>query len=125
MMELPSIEALAFLGDAVHSLWVRRHLTAKGVAKSGELNRLAQAHISATAQARLAEKCKPSFTEDEADVFRRGMNHKHLQTPKHTSGKDYRAATGFECVLGMHDYLGNYERINELLRMDEKNDTAD
>ena len=56
-------------------------------------------------------------------MFRRGMNHKHLQTPKHTSGKDYRAATGFECVLGMHDYLGNDERINELLRNDEKNDT--
>ena len=123
--ELPSVEALAFLGDAVHSLYVREMLVRAGVPKSGELNRLTQEHITATAQARLVEKCKPYFTELEADVFRRGANHKHLQTPKHTRGADYRAATGFECVLGMHYYLGNHERIDALLSMEGQNDDTE
>ena len=123
--ELPSVEALAFLGDAVHSLYVRERLVRAGVPKSGELNRLTQEHITATAQARLVEKCKPYFTELEADVFRRGANHKHLQVPKHTRGADYRAATGFECVLGMHYYLENHERIDALLSMEGQNDDTE
>ncbi|MBQ7377709.1 MAG: ribonuclease III [Clostridia bacterium] len=123
--ELPSVEALAFLGDAVHSLYIRAHLVRRGIPRSGELNRQTQTYITATAQARLAEKCKPYFTELEADVFRRGANHKHLQTPKHTSGADYRAATGLECVLGMHYYLGNYERIDALLSMEGQNDDTE
>ncbi len=124
-IDLPSVEALAFLGDAVHSLCIRERLVRQGIPKSGELNRLTQTYITATAQARLVEKCKPYFTELEADVFRRGANHKHLQTPKHTSGADYRAATGFECVLGMHYYLGNYERIDALLSMEGQNDDTE
>ena len=36
--DLPSAASLSFLGDAVHSLYVRRMLIGRGMCKSGELN---------------------------------------------------------------------------------------
>ena len=55
------------------------------------------------------------LTEDELGVFRRAFNSTHLNKPKRASGKDYRTATGFEAVIGMLSYLGDEERIEELL----------
>ena len=47
--ELPSVMALAYLGDAYYSLYVRRMLVARGISKSGELNRLARLYVNAAA----------------------------------------------------------------------------
>ena len=53
--------------------------------------------------------------EDERDVYRRAANSGHLNRPKHSSAADYRAATGFEAVIGMLHWIGDEERIEELL----------
>ena len=55
------------------------------------------------------------LTEEESDLCRRAANSKHLQHPKHASDADYRQATAFEALLGMHAYLGNEDRLSELL----------
>ena len=44
---LPSVQALSFLGDAVHSLYVRRMLIEAGHCKSGDLNVAAQRYGTA------------------------------------------------------------------------------
>ena len=115
--ELPSAAALSFLGDAVHSLFIRRMLVAGGTSKSGSLNEAARGYVSAEAQAVQAKAVLPHLTEEEADVYRRAFNSGHLNRPKHASGADYRAATGLEAVLGMHAHLGNEGRIEELMKI--------
>ncbi|MBQ8174111.1 MAG: Mini-ribonuclease 3 [Clostridia bacterium] len=115
--ELPSVAALSFLGDAVHSLFIRRMLVAGGTSKSGSLNEAARTFVSAEAQAKQAKAVLPHFCEEEAHVYRRAFNSGHLNRPKHASGADYRAATGFEAVLGMHAHLGNESRIEELMKI--------
>lgn len=115
--ELPSVAALSFLGDAVHSLYVRRMLVAGGTSKSGSLNEAARRYVSAEAQAVQARAVAVLFTEEERDVYRRAFNSGHLNRPKHASGADYRAATGLEAVLGMHAHLGNTARIEELMKI--------
>jgi ribonuclease-3 family protein len=112
---LPSSLALAFLGDSVHSLYVRTKAVGMGLSRSKELHNKANEYVNAASQARLYEKIKDILTEDECDVFRRASNSGHLQKPKHMSAKDYRIATGFEAVLGMLKWLGEEERLNELL----------
>jgi len=114
---LPSVQALSFLGDAVHSLYVRRMLVEQGHCKSGDLNVEAQRYVTAEAQANMLRRVKPLFLEDELDVFRRASNSTHLNRPKHASVMDYRYATGFEAVLGMLSYLGRRERMAELLAL--------
>ncbi len=115
--ELPATPALAYLGDAVHSLYVRRMLVARGTSHSGELNALSHAYVTAEAQAEQAARVLPYLTEDEADLYRRAYNSKHLSRPKHTAYADYRAATGWEAVLGMLHYIGNDSRAAELIEI--------
>lgn len=125
---LPPVMALAYLGDARHSLYVRDMLVRRGLTKSGELNRASLAYVTAEAQAAAYRKIEPQLTEDERAVFRRAANSGHLNRPKHASVADYRHATGFEAVIGMHSYLGNEERIKELLdeaHKEKDNDTED
>ena len=117
MMEkevLPSAMALAYLGDAVHSLYVRERLVRLGISKSGALNERALAYVTAERQAEVARALLPLLTEEEEDVFRRAGNHR-LNRPRHSSGADYRYATGLEAVFGMLHYLGRNERLSQLL----------
>ena len=113
---LPTTAALAYLGDARHSLFVRRMLVKKGICKSGELNEAALSYVTAEAQARMMRKIEPLLLEDERELYKRAANSGHLNRPKHASAADYRAATGFEAVIGMLEWIGDGERLDILLR---------
>lgn len=112
---LPSVGALAYLGDARHSLYVRRMLVSRGLCKSGELNEAALSYVTAEAQANMLRRIEGELLEDERDVYRRAANSGHLNKPKHSSAADYRAATGFEAVIGMLEWIGDGERLEYLL----------
>ncbi len=113
--DLPTVAALAYLGDAVHSLDVRRRAVAAGLAKSGRLHAFSAAIVNAAAQAKMLSAVEPMLTEEERDLCRRAANSKHLQHPKHASDIDYRRATALEALLGAHAYLGNEARLKALL----------
>ena len=113
--DLPSVMALAYLGDAAHSLYVRRRLVGLGISKSGELNEMAKKYVTAERQAAMMRKIKDELLPDECDVYRRAENSTHLNKPRHARLADYRAATGFEAVLGMLEWLGDRERLEYLL----------
>ena len=112
---LPSVMALAYLGDARHSLYVRRMLVEKGLSKSGDLNKAALAYVTADEQAEVMRLILDRLLPDEAEVYRRASNSGHLNRPRHTSAANYRAATGFEAVIGMLHTIGDTERLDELL----------
>ena len=117
---LPSVAALSYLGDARHSLYVRRMLVERGISKSGELNKLSLSYVTAEAQAEMFRRIEPHLLDDERDVFRRASNSTHLNRPKHASITDYRYATGFEAVIGMLCWIGDEERLSELLDIAHK-----
>ena len=60
-------------------------------------------------------KIENLLLEDEAEVYKRASNSGHLNKPKNASAADYRAATGFEAVIGMLTWIGDEERVEELL----------
>ena len=112
---LPTTAALAYLGDARHGLYVRRMLIEKGICKSGELNQASLSYVTAEAQAKMMRKIEPLLLDDERELYKRAANSGHLNRPKHASAADYRAATGFEAVIGMLEWIGDTERLNMLL----------
>ena len=126
---LPSVMALAYLGDAAHSLYVRRMLVGLGISKSGELNERAKEFVTAESQAQMMKKIKDELLDDEREVFKRAENSTHLNKPRHARLSDYRRATGFEAVLGMLEWLGDRERLDYLLNIAHgdktQNDTED
>lgn len=113
---------LAFLGDAVYSLYVRERLTVEQGGKAADLQRVASRVVSAQGQSEFLETLLPLFTEEEMDVFRRGKNAKKATKSKSASNLEYSRSTGFEAVLGYLYLLGNEERIKELLNASEAKD---
>ena len=111
---LPSAMALAYLGDSRHSLYIRRMLVARGISKSGELNEESLKFVTAKSQAEAMRKIEHLLLEDELEVYKRAANSGHLNKPKNASAADYRAATGFEAVIGMLHTIGDTERLDEL-----------
>ena len=106
---------LAFVGDAVYSLYVRERLVISHDYNAGTLQKLTSQEVSAHGQNELLEKILPLFTEEETDVFKRGRNAKKSTKSKNASVAEYNRSTGFEAVLGYLYLTGQYKRIDELL----------
>lgn len=106
---------LAFVGDAVYSLYVREKLVLGTDFKTGTLQKLSSRQVSARGQSELIERLLPALTEEEADIFRRGRNAKKSTRSKHASVGEYNRSTGFEALIGYLYLTGRHERIEELL----------
>ncbi len=108
--------ALAFVGDAVQSLYTRTRVTVDAInTKTGALHREVTKVVKAVWQAQEVEKLLPTFNEDEQDIFRRARNCKVQTSAKHAQMSEYRRASGFEAVLGYLYLTGNVERMNDIL----------
>ncbi len=105
---------LAFVGDAVYTLYVRRALALSSGCKTGELNRLAAQVVSAHGQSETLEKTISRFTEEEAAIYRRGRNAKKPTKSKNATVAEYIRSTGLEAVVGFLYLTGRTERIREL-----------
>lgn len=109
--------ALAFEGDAVYSMYIRRYLIFKGLTKPNQLHGEANKYVSAKAQASLISALLEAqlLTEKEEEIYKRGRN-----TNSHTKAKNadvvtYRMSTGFEAVLGYLHMTEQMERLDELV----------
>jgi ribonuclease-3 family protein len=109
--DLPSPLALAYVGDAYYSLYIRKKLVSAGFEKSGKLNELSKAYVTCEAQSMLMQRILPHLSEDEYNVYKRAFNSQHLSKPKRASVIDYRHATGFEALCGMLCLIGDEERF--------------
>ncbi|WP_297817972.1 Mini-ribonuclease 3 [uncultured Lactobacillus sp.] len=107
---------LAYLGDGVYEVYIRRHLVKGGIVKPQMLQRYATHYVSAKAQADLITKmeAKNMLSEDELDIFHRGRNAKSHTHAKNTSLATYRLSTGFEALIGYLDLLGKHDRVKEI-----------
>ena len=110
---------LAFVGDAVYSLYVRERLALSGCGRVAQLQRTAAQIVSAKGQSEFMDKLAPMFTEEEADIFRRGKNAKKGTKSKSASSLEYNRSTGFEAVLGYLYLIGAEDRIKELLSVSD------
>ena len=109
-----STPALAYLGDCVLELLVRRHLVLSGIGTAKNLNKTALEYVCAPAQAEAVKNILPLLTEEEEGVFHRGRNAGHGNTPKSATMAEYRAATGMEALFGFLHLAGRKDRIDEL-----------
>lgn len=109
--------ALAFEGDAVYSMYIRRHLIFQGMTKPNKLHQEATKYVSARAQASLISLMLEEnvLTEKELEIYKRGRN-----TNSHTKAKNadvvtYRMSTGFEAVMGYLHMTEEIARLEELI----------
>lgn len=106
---------LAFLGDAVFTLFVREKLVTEHDCKSGRLHKMASDYVCAASQARMLEGITPVLTEEEKEVARRCRNCHNPSHAKNAALSDYKKATALEGVLGFLRLTGQNERLDELM----------
>ena len=121
-----SSASLAYLGDCTIELCVREYLVKeKGFSSSSKLNKEALKFVKASAQAEAMKNILDLLTEEETDVFHRGRNMGHTNTPKSATVAEYRNATGMEALFGWLYLANRQDRITELFRaayrLDEDN----
>lgn len=117
-MKEPTLDrplALAYVGDAVWELYVRRYLLSQGFLKPGAWQKQAVRYVSAKAQAFILQQLGPVLTETERDVVRRGRNVKSKSVPKHSTVLEYRHSTAFEALIGYLYETNQKARLAQLV----------
>lgn len=113
---------LAYLGDAVIELMVRRRLVSAGISGVGRLNELSMEYVKASAQSKAVENILPELNEKEEEVFKRARNNTKVSAPKSASTAEYRRATGFEALFAYLYLSGEIERMEYLFDIAYKKD---
>lgn len=107
--------SLAFLGDAVFDLIVRRDLVVRHKESVGKLNKRKIQIVCCSCQCEAIRAVQHLLTSEELSVYKRGKNARIKRFPKNSTLSEYRSATGFECLLGYLYLIGNFERITLLV----------
>ncbi|MBS4179693.1 Mini-ribonuclease 3 [Lederbergia citrea] len=109
--------ALAYMGDAVYDVFIRRYLLDSGKTKPHRLHREATRYVSAKAQSAILKKMvdESFLNEEELAVMKRGRNAKSGTIPKNTDVQTYRHSTAFEAVIGWVYLANNMDRLNAIM----------
>ncbi len=111
--------ALAFVGDAAHTLYIRKRALERVDCVTGTLHVTVSRFVNAKSQAEVFDAFieRNVLDADELDVARRAKNaHLHSRAKTATS-EQYHKATAFEAVIGYLEMTGDAERKHKLLDM--------
>ncbi len=106
---------LAFVGDAVFTLFVRERLLSMHNTNVNMLTKLASKIVNAGNQYKLFREIEPTLTAEELEVAKRARNSNIHTKAKNYSITEYIYATAYEAVLGYLYLCNNTKRLNEIL----------
>ena len=105
---------LAYIGDAVYELLVRRYVLSLADSRIRDLHTRSIAFANATEQAEAAGRLQPLLSETERGYYLRGRNAHVGHTPKNKTEAQYHLATGLEALFGYLYLTGQTGRAQEL-----------
>lgn len=107
---------LAYLGDSIYEVYIRKYLLNKDIPKVDMLNKEATKYVSARGQASYLKKMIDNnyLTDTELEIIKRARNHKS-RNPKNTDIVTYKNATGLEALIGYLELTYNKNRIDEIM----------
>lgn len=108
---------LAFLGDSVHTQFVREFVLKNYNEKMQNLHKKASLFCKASHQSKVLEKIFNILTDEEKEIVRRARNAKPKHSAKNSSSKDYMMATAFEALIGYLYLKKNNERLYQILNL--------
>ena len=113
-----NVLTLAYIGDAIYELIIRKYIVEKGTYKVNDLQHMAINYVSAKAQSDILNKLinENILTEEELDIIFRSRNNKASRHPKNTDILTYKHATALEALFGYLFLEEDYNRINTLMK---------
>ena len=110
--------SLSYLGDAFYELWCRQEILQR-LKNRKQVHKHVVQWVRCQTQASLVNMIMPHLTVEEKNIFRQGRNSKVVSIPKHASMREYRAATGFECLVGFWYLVNDIKRFEKLMSQTE------
>jgi len=109
--------ALAYIGDAVYEVCVRKHVLESGRVHVDKLHQMAVKYVRADGQAKALKAIYDALDEDEQALVRRARNRKINSKPKNVDPIEYKHATAFEALIG-YLYVGDkLDRMDEIVEL--------
>ena len=107
---------LAFIGDAVMTLYIREKLVKAGYQRPNDLQKMTSQYVSAKAQANYLTQLidLEFFNEEELEIIKRGRNAQTKTIAKNADVITYRLATGFEAIIGYYYLMNNENRLGKM-----------
>lgn len=115
-VNLPSL-TLAYIGDGVYELAVRRYLLGSGIKKADELHKEAVKYVKATFQSDFFQLLLDVLPEEELALMKRGRNAKTGRQPKSSGVAAYHNATGVETLVGALWLSGRRQRLEGIFSL--------
>ena len=116
-LEKTNLLPVAFLGDSIHTEFVRESILKSCNQKMENYHSLSAKFCKASSQAKALEKILPMLNDEEKDIVRRARNAKPKHQAKNCSTKDYIYATAFEALVGYLYLTNQKERLDEILQL--------
>lgn len=116
-MEDYSPNSLAYIGDAVIELLVRRHIVRTDPEVKNPTAK-ASAFVTAVAQSDAVSRIEAFLSDEEVSIYKRARNnYRTSNIPKSASALQYRRSTGFEALFGYLYLAGDESRLEELFKI--------
>ena len=114
-----NIITLAYMGDAVYEVYIRKALIEKNIALVDDLQKVAVNYVSAKSQSKILNLLIDNgvLTLEEMDIVKRGRNYKRASHPKNTDILTYKNSTGFEALIGYLYLNNNKERLDNIMKI--------
>ncbi|WP_312092628.1 Mini-ribonuclease 3 [Aminipila sp.] len=107
--------ALAYIGDAVYEVYVRKYVLEQDSVDVNKQNKLAVKFVRAEGQALAIKKMMETLTDEERNLVKRARNRKITSKPQNADPVIYKLATAFEALVGFLYLSGDAERLEEVI----------
>lgn len=114
-IKLMSALSLAFIGDAVHSLFAREYTLSRADLMPKDFQKETVKIVRAKNQSNVLMEIESELNEDEKDIEHRARNAKTNNVPKNCEMIEYKRSTAFEAIIGYLYLCGEKERMEYFL----------
>lgn len=114
--ELNAIK-LAYMGDSVFSMYVRKFFIMNTDKKNADLNKCVNSIVCAPNQALLMDAIISMLNEYELDIINRARNLHFNNIAKNSTPEQYSKATEFEALLGYLYLTNQIERLEKFINI--------
>ncbi|MDR2157677.1 MAG: Mini-ribonuclease 3 [Clostridiales Family XIII bacterium] len=106
---------LAYIGDAVYELYVRKYVTDTGQIHANRLHTASVKFVKAEAQAMVCRTIASELPEEERALIARARNRRIGTGAKNAKPMDYKWATAFEALLGYYYLSGRTDEMEAII----------
>lgn len=108
---------LAYIGDAVFEIYVRKYALSLGLTKVNNLHKKVIEFTKGESQAKAIKKLINDgvLTDEEISIYKRGRNSHVNSNRKNIDLANYLDGTGFEALIGYLYLTDNITRMEDLI----------